>query len=149
MQSQGHLCGRCSDHSLAISEASLKFAILSECMVGITARVPGGGALQGQACSQLKTAGRPGGRAEKFLSTPNSRQKSTRKEKVLSPTKPGNSGGGRFGIMIEAGITKGLDWRKDYHIIKNSFKGATAGSGAAGKTWGPGGAPRRIFQKKH
>jgi len=55
--------------------------------------------------------------------------------------------------MIEprlgVGATKGLDWRADYHIIKNSFKAAAAGNGAAGKTWGAGGAPGRIFQKKH
>jgi hypothetical protein len=50
---------------------------------------------------------------------------------------------------LEAGATKGLDWRADYHIIINSFKAAAAGSGAAGKAWRAGKAPRRIFQKKH
>jgi hypothetical protein len=48
---------------------------------------------------------------------------------------------------LDAGVTKGLDWRTDYHIIKNCFKAAAARSGAAGETWGAGGAPRRIFQK--
>jgi len=61
--------------------------------------------------------------------------------------------GGRSFMMIavglEAGGTKGLDWRDDYHIIKNSFKAAAAGSGAAGETWGAGRAPRRIIHKKH
>ena len=64
-----------------------------------------------------------------------------------------NSRRRRFSLMFqaspEAGATKGLDGRGDYHIIKNSFKAAAAGSGAAGKTWGAGRAPRRIFQKKH
>jgi len=50
---------------------------------------------------------------------------------------------------LEAGATKGLDWRDDYHIIINCFKAAAAGSGAAGQTWGAEGAPRRIYQKKH
>ena len=66
---------------------------------------------------------------------------------------PWNRSGRLGSIMLEArlggGATKGLDWRADYHIIKNSLKAAAAGSGAAGKTPGAGGAPGRIFQKKH
>jgi hypothetical protein len=50
---------------------------------------------------------------------------------------------------LKAGVTKGLDWWIDYHIIKNSFKAAAAGSGAAGKIRGAGEAPGRIIQKKH
>ena len=50
---------------------------------------------------------------------------------------------------LGAGATKGLDWRFDYHIIKNSHQAAAAGSGAAGTTLGAGGAPGRLFQKKH
>jgi hypothetical protein len=48
---------------------------------------------------------------------------------------------------LEAGATKGLDWRDDYHIIINSFKAAAAGSGAAGKTWGAGGLQGDYFRK--
>ena len=53
--------------------------------------------------------------------------------------------------MIEprlgVGATKGLDWRADYHIIKNSFKAAAAGSGAAGKTLGSGGSGANFSEK--
>jgi hypothetical protein len=48
---------------------------------------------------------------------------------------------------LGVGATKGLDWRADYHIIKNYLKAAAAVSGAAGKTWGPGGLRGDYFRK--
>ena len=47
----------------------------------------------------------------------------------------------------EAGATKGLDWRADYHIIKNCIKAAAAGNGAAGETLGAGGLRGEFFRK--
>lgn len=91
----------------------------------------------------MKAAGTPApGLAEKFFLTASSRQKFTRKATVLRPTGPGNPDGGRFEKMIAAGVTKGLDWRIGYHIIKNSFKAAkaaAAGRGPPGKPGEPGG----------
>jgi hypothetical protein len=85
--------------------------------------------------------------------TANSRGKITRNESLLSLVQPGNPRGRHYlyclliETALEADIAKGLDWRFDYHIIKNSFKAATAGSGAAGKTWGAGGLQGENFIK--
>jgi hypothetical protein len=51
--------------------------------------------------------------------------------------------------VIASSPPEGLDGQADYHIIKNSLMAAAARSGPAGKTLGSGGAPWRIFQKKH
>ena len=49
---------------------------------------------------------------------------------------------------LEAGAAKGLDWRADYHIIKNCFKAAAAGSGAAGTTLRAGGGSGANISEK-